>query len=426
MKERHKRYLKLNIMSLFFISVSFISITLAWFAYSGIASTKTEIDVKSWLVEFKKGENKISNDIAIAVTDIYPGMETFHESIKIFNQGDSDAQLSYNITSVRIFDDEISGLENTNEKLIDHLSHDYPFKINASVSDNYIEHGGGESQFDVSVSWPLDSGDDINDSIWGNKAYEFQKNEAIASAEDANYSERPSIKILISVKAEQLIEDNDNSPDLKYHLGNTILINKNNGNKCEALSTECIKTYVLDVNNKIGDEKVTLLPDLFNTYESGNFGSYNTMYESVVSSWKIKTRKLLLEDLLKVVSRDVFDTKIIRENLSTQVISNVILGDVNNTDKVEKNNVIYDNRVEYLITQTTPYNGYISFKNEKQNFITSNKCYWINKEYDTTRGFALTKIDDSKSQIYGEVKNTSCSVVPVIIADKDILEGITE
>ena len=45
MEQRHKAYIKLNIMTLFFIAVSFISITLAWFAYSGLITARTEINV---------------------------------------------------------------------------------------------------------------------------------------------------------------------------------------------------------------------------------------------------------------------------------------------------------------------------------------------------------------------------------------------
>ena len=50
MEKKHKVYLKLNILSLFFLGVSFISISLAWFAYSGLAKVATDIDVKTWYV----------------------------------------------------------------------------------------------------------------------------------------------------------------------------------------------------------------------------------------------------------------------------------------------------------------------------------------------------------------------------------------
>ena len=37
MDRKYKAYLKLNVMSLFLIAISSISVTLAWFAYSGFA-----------------------------------------------------------------------------------------------------------------------------------------------------------------------------------------------------------------------------------------------------------------------------------------------------------------------------------------------------------------------------------------------------
>ena len=49
----------------------------------------------------------------------------------------------------------------------------------------------------------------------------------------------------------------------------------------------------------------------------------------------------------------------------------------------------------------------------------------LNKEYDSNRAFALTKIDEDSSKIYGKEKNKidelgneKCSVIPVIIAPK--------
>ena len=66
MNRKYKTYLKLNVMSLFFIAISSISVTLAWFAYTGIANVATEIDVKSWLIEFQKNEQTVSNNIVIS------------------------------------------------------------------------------------------------------------------------------------------------------------------------------------------------------------------------------------------------------------------------------------------------------------------------------------------------------------------------
>ena len=82
MEKKYKRYLKADLISLFFIAVSFISVTLAWFAYTGIASSGLNVDIKAWHIEFN-GESKASNVITIPLSNIYPGMETVVESVNI-------------------------------------------------------------------------------------------------------------------------------------------------------------------------------------------------------------------------------------------------------------------------------------------------------------------------------------------------------
>ena len=82
-------------MSVFFVIVSFISGTLAWFVYSGLSKVQTEVNVKAWYIEME-GE-KDENGLIINVDDIYPGMQPKVEEIKIKNFGDSDAQLNYTI-----------------------------------------------------------------------------------------------------------------------------------------------------------------------------------------------------------------------------------------------------------------------------------------------------------------------------------------
>jgi len=66
MLDKYKRYAKINIISLFFIAVSFMSVTLAWFAYSGLTDVQTEIGVKAWYIKFDKvGQKMDSNNLVI-------------------------------------------------------------------------------------------------------------------------------------------------------------------------------------------------------------------------------------------------------------------------------------------------------------------------------------------------------------------------
>ena len=61
MKRKHKLYIKLNLMSLFFIVVSLISGTLAWFAYSGLSDVATNIDIRAWKIDLTKNGETVTN-----------------------------------------------------------------------------------------------------------------------------------------------------------------------------------------------------------------------------------------------------------------------------------------------------------------------------------------------------------------------------
>ena len=430
MNRKYKTYLKLNVMSLFFIAISSISVTLAWFAYSGIASVATEVDVKSWLIEFEKNEKTVSNNIVISLSEIYPGMNTLHESIKIKNKGDSNAKLSASIISARILDEEYDVKNIESNDIVDKLSHDYPFSVNMSLDDTFVLSGGEESAFNISVSWPLDSDNDQLDSEWGNLAYQFGNNELKKQSEDATYQLRPSIKIIISVKAEQAMSQEEvttngdvsntetynvnekggssnvkTTSDIKYPLGKLILYDIESNIRCTQLSDTCIRTHIIDVDNKVSDDIVTLLPDILSTYPSGSYDKYDELLSTIVNEWNVSTRLLGINDILKIVSKDINNSLIIIENLSDSVIGYME----------------YENRIENAINRVVKYNGYFSFQNTDYTYLVTNKCYWLKKEYSETEAFALTKNNEETSKIYGENKNNECSVIPVILAPKQNL-----
>ena len=404
MNKKHKAYLKLNIMSLFFVVVSFISITLAWFAYSGFANVETEVDVKAWYIDFKQDDESVSNDIVISLSEIYPGMETISEKINIQNLGDSDAEIKYEIKSARIFNEEID-ISTLEEGLIeDKLSQQYPFHINIGLSDYHVAAQTGASEFEVSVSWPLEADNDELDSVWGNAAYEFQKSEEAKKLADPNYDIRTALKIVISVTAEQYLENNE-SPDPKYELGETVLYDVVNNKPCNQLSSTCLTTYVIDTNNKLGDVNVTLLPSLYRTYEAGTYNDYDNILNNITADWAVSTRPLVVQDLLNIISNDVIDSKLIRNNLS-----DVVIGNLN-----------YQNRMDTMINNTINYNGYFSFNNQRFSDLSSTRCYWIDSQYGTDKAFALEKVNDTTSRIYGNDINNSCSIIPVIIVSKSNL-----
>ena len=407
MNNRQKRLLKLNIMSLFFAGMSFISITLAWFAYSGLVTTKTEIDVKAWQIKFDKNGDPISNNIVIPLSDIYPGMETKSETINIKNLGDSDASLNYKITSARILDKKIES--NGEEGYIeDVLAHNYPFHININLSDRYANANDGTGEFTVSVSWPLDGGingttieySDAEDNKWGNQAQQFQQDNP----------DKHAIEIEIKLEATQYLGDAE-STDTDYKFGNILLYNPSQNKKCTKISTSCLKTYVINKHSKIVDTEVTIMPDLTGTFDTSTGKNYASGVSRMTSKY-ISARALKLEDILPIISTDVLNTKLIRPGLS-----NLIVGTLDYSSTLDNSN-----RLETHIQQTIDQNAYYRFTTLNFLEFSTNKCIWLDKEYGTNNHFALNQLDSAYSKIYGETKTTTCSIIPVFTVSKSIFE----
>ena len=400
MDKKHKTYLKLNLISLFFVAVSFISVTLAWFAYTGLASSSIDVDIKAWHIEFN-GESIAKNEIIIPLPNIYPGMETVEESISIKNLGDSDAKLSYFIESVRILDDELD--TTSDQKLIlDEISNNYPFDVNISISKQYLDAHTGEATIDLSVSWPLDSDNDEQDSIWGNKTYEFQQNENLLKSQNNDYNVRTSARVVISLIAEQNIDK------FTVNTGNMVLFDPTLDSKCDTVGGNCYKTNMIStyLNNS---DNVLLLPTFLNDYGHGKYDGLTSFKTSFTGSWKSEFNLLELKDLVELVSLDVHKTLLIRKdkmNLSDSIVGYVT--EENRFDGFIKDKVIN-------------YEGYITFNSTLYNYLDTSKCYWINYEYDDSRAFALSKLSDGVMKIYPENKENTCYYVPVISVSKEKL-----
>ena len=386
LSRKKKVYLKINIVSILFAVVSLISVTLAWFAYSGLAAARTEVDVKAWYIEFEKNNQAVSNNIVISLDDIYPGMEPKTEVINIKNLGDTEAKLKYKISKARILDANADYYEmnnnTTSEYIEDVISHNYPFHIDISLDKLYID-AKDQAVFKVNVTWPLDSGNDALDSLWGRKAYQYDQTQATLQEEE----KEPSIEVTINVTAEQAIDDLD-SVDTNYLLGKRIYYNPVNDTKCTSTAGNCIETHVIDTFNKVEDTTVTLLPNT--DLGEGTF----QQYQNISPNWTTNYRLLTSTDILKVLSLDIQNSKIKINGISDRVIGRVL-------DNTRANSIINN-----IVTN----NGYIEYSDFA--YLQSVKCIWTNTTYNDL-GFAL-----DRTKLYGENKNTECRMIPVLIVQK--------
>ncbi len=409
MKRHYKKHFKINFFSILLMSLSFMSVSLAWFAYSGIVGLSTDIDINSWYIELEKNGEPVSNNMVISLTDLYPGMQPLTEQINIKNKGDSDAQISYSIISARILGDHTDFYnpkenEITSEYVQDLLSFKYPFSINMELDKNFALSDGEDASFDISISWPLDSGNDEIDSLWGRKAYEFINSEENKRKKDDTYQMKPAIQIEISVIAEQYIEKDD-SKDIRYNLGDEILIDVINNSACKTLSETCIKTNVIDINNKISDEFVNLIPSPYNNYNLSSFENYEETFNSYIENWQVNSRELLLNDILDIISLDIKDSLVRSSLLSDRIIGNY------------KTEVRYEN----ILNTVKSNEEYFVFANKRFNYLNSINCYWTNTEYNSLSAFAVVKEDDNISKIYAEEKEHQCHIIPIITISKEKL-----
>ena len=145
--------------------------------------------------------------------------------------------------------------------------------------------------------------------------------------------------------------ENDTSSDMAYKFGNEILFDISANKRCYQESTTCIKTNVIDTNNKRGDDTVTLLPKISNIPDD-QVSDINTILESKVT-WNATTRLLSIQDVLLPISKDVTSSVLVRDGISDLVIGNldyegrmnkVILNAINSNNNSNNSNCGCNNR----------------------------------------------------------------------------------
>ena len=173
---------RFKIWHLLFFAILISVNTFAWFIYMNKVSSDLTVKVKSWNISFQFDNQTMTDYVNFNVTNIYPGMTTETQSLRVSNDGEVDAQLSYEVVYANIlgtvYDTENGTI--TSSQLTQKLANDYPFKINLSSTSNILSKNGTNEYFNVSISWNYETTtngvlqDDV-DTYWGNLAYTFQQ-----------------------------------------------------------------------------------------------------------------------------------------------------------------------------------------------------------------------------------------------------------
>ena len=194
-KKVWKNIKKIKLKTLVLLILFLMMSTYAWFIYVDKVSGGIIAHVTAWHVTFKIDDEEVK-DLAISVGQIYPGMEDYTEKITVINSGEMDGKITYDIKKMIILGEvyEVSSTVTT-EDLKNMLENDFPFSIELKVSgeeDNTIPVGENKD-VTISLVWPLD-GDDDRDTIWGENAYEFYKE---------NGPDATSVRIELQLKVDQ-------------------------------------------------------------------------------------------------------------------------------------------------------------------------------------------------------------------------------
>jgi len=372
-KSVSNKLIKFNFTTFFFIAVSIISTTLAWFAIGNSVSTQLQASVATWVCRLHDNNDVDINDIGIEVANFKAGSADTTKTINISNEGTTASELKFEITYLRIFNQVFDVSNQTN--LLDSLSQDYPFRINFYLKNNFVG-GGDDTVFQYNISWPLDSGDDDSDTIWGRYAYNFNKEEEASQHSNNTYQIRNAIEIHIKLSCEK---DRENT-GIKHTLGETKLINTTNGSNCSSLSSTCLTHTLIDYT------------DYSTTYMVVPTQSVSSIKANQISSQS--TTSVTLDDILNSIKTDILATNITNSNYSDIRLGNASKGEYST-----------------MKSRILSHSSRVTFSRGTFDYLKSDTCYWLNTTYDSTHTFAIKNKDSNTIEIYPELNTNSCKFI---------------
>lgn len=177
---------KVTLRTIFLLSLTLIFNTYAWFAYATTVSTNMTAHVEAWKVEFEFNNHMIDREFNYDIAHAYPGMPDNAKTLLVSNNGEKDADLSYEIRKVRIFDDifissaAVADGETVPEgatiltpaQLLSKVQNDYPFHLSITIEQQTLQVGQS-TNLTISFGWAYETGNDATDTDFGTRAVEY-------------------------------------------------------------------------------------------------------------------------------------------------------------------------------------------------------------------------------------------------------------
>ena len=193
--KRKKIIKKVKFKTLFLLMITLASNSFAWFIYTTKVSSNISAKVREWNVSFDVNGENVEKTIEINIDSLYPGMTTYTQTLTASNSGEARAQISYEVIRANILGDDLTSMNYSDIQIINYLRSYYPFSIDFHVSNDIVQ-SNSEETITISVSWPYESGQDEEDTKWGNLAYTYHSSQL----------DTPSIDLSIKITAYQIEE----------------------------------------------------------------------------------------------------------------------------------------------------------------------------------------------------------------------------
>ena len=181
---------KLQILLLF--SVMLIASTYAWWKLPKSKTENLRGTIETWEIEYSIDDNQIlEEEVVISVDDFQPGMIDFKKAINIRNFGTKGTKIKYELTSVKLFGEEVLDDMKANDEIrqagstvnlfVNSNEQKYPFNIcymydKTHIDGKYLDDKttpDSVSKITFFASWDYEKGTDNLDTYIGKKAYEF-------------------------------------------------------------------------------------------------------------------------------------------------------------------------------------------------------------------------------------------------------------
>ena len=197
-----------KIRILILLTVMLIVSTYAWFSVEkDVSVSNIRGIVTEWDVEYSIDDVAITTEeIIIACDEFYPGMPDFNKNILVTNKTETGADLKFEVISVKIFGEEKLPqmtldndivIDEANKKIKLFTTENYPFEASLSYNRDKIDGIDPDTgdalatscaEINVFAQWTYErSGatkneveNDELDTSYGERAYEYYKNETLA------------------------------------------------------------------------------------------------------------------------------------------------------------------------------------------------------------------------------------------------------